>query len=335
MAEAARDPGAHRAGQRAAAKVGLLLARCAVLAAASLSTALAATQFIQILAGGTNSVYYPLGVALAAAIDQAMPQVKTTVQATKGSADNLSLLQAGRGDVAFALGDTLAAAWRGNADAGFNAPLTRLRGIAALYPNYVQIVARADSGIRTLADLRHKTLSVGARGSATELAARTILAAAGLSYRDLARVDYRPFGESIELLKNRQVDASLVSASLAISALRDLASAYDVVWVPIPADVIKKMGDPVYFPARIPAGTYRGQSADLPTAAVENYLVTHEGTSDELIYAITRALWSSLDRLSAAHAAGKAIDRSRPLDGMPVPLHPGAQRYYSEIGVLR
>ena len=301
----------------------------------SVGSALAATQFIQVLAGGTSSVYYPLGVSLAAAIDRAMPQTKTTVQATKGSIDNLTLLQAGRGDVAFALGDTLEAAWRGNGDAVFKAPLTRLRGIAALYPNYIQIVARADSGIRTLSDLKHKTLSVGARGSATDLAARTILAAAGLSYRDLARVDYRPFGESIELIKNRQVDAILVSASLAVSALRDLASAYDVVWLPIPAEVIRKTGDPVYFPARIPADTYRGQSADLPTAAVQNYLVTHESVGDDVVYQITKALWSSLDRLAAAHAAGKAIDRQHPLDGMPVPLHPGAQRYYSEIGVLR
>src|SRR3982750_4063595 len=270
---------------------------CLLVAVAASSTALvfAADNFINVLTGGTSGVYYPLGVGLANAIGKAMPSVKTSVQATKASVENLNLLQAGRGEIAFTLGDSLSDAWKGNEDAGFKTPLKKLRGIAAIYPNYIQIVARADAGIKTIADLKGKRISVGAPKSGTELNARAILTAAGLSYKDLAKVEYLPFGESVELMKNRQIDITLQSAGLGVSALRDLATSVDIVVVPIPPDVIKKTNDPAYLPAMIPANTYRGQSADVPSAAIQNYLVTHDGVSTDTVYGMTKALWTSLD----------------------------------------
>jgi TRAP transporter TAXI family solute receptor len=297
--------------------------------------ALAAEQFINVLTGSTSGVYYPLGVALANNIGKAMPGVKTSVQATKASVENLNLLQAGRGEIAFTLGDSLSDAWKGSEDAGFKTPLKKLRAIAAIYLNYIQIVARADSGIKTLADLKGKAVSVGVPKSGTELNARAIFAAAGLSYKDFSKVEYLPFGESIELMKNRQIDVTLQSAGLGVSALRDLAALVDIVVVPIPADVVKKTRDPTYLPATIPANTYRGQSADVPAAAVHNFLVTHEGVSSDTVYAMTKALWSGLDQLVAAHSAAKAIDPKRALDGIPIPLHPGAEKYYKEVGLIK
>ena len=123
-----------------------LLVRCALALALGAGPAVAADQFINVLTGGTSGVYYPLGVALANDIGKAMPDVKTSVQATKASVENLNLLQAGRGEIAFTLGDSLSDAWKGNEEAGFKTPLKKLRGIAAIYPNYIQIVARADAG---------------------------------------------------------------------------------------------------------------------------------------------------------------------------------------------
>ncbi|MGH8799386.1 MAG: TAXI family TRAP transporter solute-binding subunit [Casimicrobiaceae bacterium] len=315
--------------------VSKLFVRCAFALMLGASPALAAEQFITVLTGSASGVYYPLGVALASAVGKLMPQAKTSVQATKGAAENLNLLQAARGEVAFTLGDSLSDAWKGNGEAGFKTPLKKLRGIATLYPNYVQVVARADSGIRRLADLQGKRVSVGALKSPTELDARAIFAAAGLSYKAFARVEYLPLGESIELLKNRQIDAMLLSASLGISAIRDLAAAMEIVVVPIPPDVVKRTNDPAYLAGIIPARTYRGQDADLPAVVVENYLVTHAGVANDVVYNITKALWASLDQMAAAHAAAKAIDRRHPLEGMPVPLHPGAQRYYEEVGLLK
>ncbi|HEY7943744.1 MAG: TAXI family TRAP transporter solute-binding subunit [Burkholderiales bacterium] len=312
-----------------------LFVRCALALTLGASPAIAADQFITVLTGSTGGVYYPLGVALANAVAKAMPQVKTSVQATKGAAENLNLLQADRGEIAFAPGDLLSDAWKGSEEAGFRTPLKKLRGIATLYPNYIQVVARADSGIRRLADLQGKRVSVGALKSPTELDARAIFGAAGLSYKDFAKVEYLPLGESIELLKNRQIDAMLLSASLGMSAIRDLAAAMDIVVVPIPPDMIKKTNDPAYLPGIIPAHTYRGQNADLPAAVVENYLVTQAGVSNDVVYNITKALWANVDQMAAAHAAAKAIDRRHPLEGMPVPLHPGAQQYYEEVGLLK
>ncbi len=296
---------------------------------------LAADQFINVLTGGTSGVYYPLGVALANVIGKAMPGVKTSVQATKASVENLNLLEAGRGEVAFTLGDSLSDAWKGNEEAGFKTPLKKLRGIAAIYPNYIQIVARADAGIKTLADLKGKKISVGAPKSGTELNARAILAAAGITYKDFSKVEYLPFGESVELMKNRQLDVTLQSAGLGVSSLRDLATSVDIMVVPIPADVIKKTNDPAYLAAVIPANTYRGQTTDVPTAAVQNFLVTYDGVSNDTVYGITKALWTGLDQLVAAHSAAKAIDPKHALDGMPVPLHPGAEKYYKEAGLMK
>ena len=313
-----------------AAAIGALVTTTLAAPAAT-----AAETFVNVLTGGTSGVYYPLGVALANAIGKTLPNVKTSVQATKASVENLNLLQAGRGEIAFTLGDSLSDAWKGNEDAGFKTPLKKLRGIAAIYPNYIQIVARADAGIKTLADLKGKRVSVGAPKSGTELNARTVFEAAGLSYKDFSKVEYLPFGESVELMKNRQLDVTLQSAGLGVSALRDLATSVDIVVVAIPADVIKKTNDPAYLPAVIPANTYRGQTADVPAAAVQNYLVTQDGVSNDVVYGMTKALWTNLDALTAAHSAAKAIDAKRALEGMPVPLHPGAEKYYKEAGLLK
>jgi len=307
----------------------------AAFAAALAMAGAQAADYIGVLTGGTSGVYYPMGVALSQVYSKAMPDAKVSVQATKASAENLNLLQAGRGEVGFTLGDALSDAWKGDAEAGFATPLKKLRGLAGIYPNYIQIVASAESGIRTLADLKGKRISVGAPKSGTELNARAVLKAAGLSYKDFAKVEYLPFGESVELMKNRQLDVTLQSAGLGVSSLRDLAVSTKVVVVEIPADVVAKIGDPAYQSAIIPANTYDGQAKDVPAIAITNFLVTHSGVSDDTVYKITKAMWENLDALVAAHAAGKQVKRENALKGMPLPLHPGAEKYYREIGLLK
>jgi TRAP transporter TAXI family solute receptor len=291
-----------------------------------------AAEFINILTGGTSGVYYPLGVALSKIFTEKIEGSRPSVQATKASVENLNLLQQGKGELAFTLGDSLADAWAGKEDAGFKSKLDKLRGIGAIYPNYIQIVASRESGIKTLADLKGKRLSVGAPKSGTELNARAILAGVGLGYSDLGKVEYLPFAESVELMKNRQLDATLQSAGLGVASLRDLASSVDVVVVEIPPATVEKVGLP-YVSATIPAGTYTGQDAAVPTAAVVNYLVTREGVSDDLAYAMTKAVYENVDTLAAAHSAAKAIKLDSALSGMPVPLHPGAARYFKEKGL--
>lgn len=292
-----------------------------------------ADEFINVLTGGTSGVYYPLGVALAKIYGDGIPGARTQVQATKASVENLNLLQQGKGEIAFSLGDSVKMAAEGNAEAGFKAPLDKLRGIAAIYPNYIQIVASKDSGIKTLADLKGKSLSVGSAKSGTELNARAIFAADGMSYEDLGKTEYLPFAESVELIKNRQLDATLQSAGLGVASLKDLATSVPINVVSVPKAVAEKLGAP-YVAATIPANTYDGQTEDAETVAVVNFLVTRSDVSDETAYQMTKLLFENLPAMTTAHNAASAIKLEDAVKGMPIPLHPGAERYYKEKGLL-
>lgn len=313
----------------------LTLAAVGGFALTGASRALAQQKFINVLTGGQSGVYYPMGVALSQIYGKAIPGAKVTVQSTKASAENLNLLQAGRGEIAFTLADALSDAWKGNKDAGFAAPLKKLRAVAGIYSNYIQIVASGESGIKTMADLKGKRISVGAPKSGTELNARAILKAAGLTYADFSKVEYLAFGESVELMKNRQLDVTLQSAGLGVASIRDLATSVKIVVVPIPAEMVAKVGDAAYQPATIPANTYDGQTADMPTAAIKNFLVSHEGVPSDEVYAMTKSMFDNLDALVAAHNAAKGIKRDAAIAGTTVTFHPGAEKYYREVGLLK
>ena len=311
-----------------------LIAAAVATAAIFFAPGAHAQSFINILTGGTSGVYYPLGVAIGKIYSDKIPNVKTQVQATKASVENLILLQQGRGELAFTLGDSLKAAWEGDEEAGFKSRLDKLRTLGAIYPNYIQIVATSDSGIKTLGDLKGKSLSVGAPKSGTELNSRAILAAAGMTYRNIGKVEYLPFAESVDLMKNRQLNATLQSAGLGVASLKDLSTSTEITVVSVPKAIVDKIGPP-FVPATIPANTYTGQDKDVPTAAVINYLVTSAAVSDDLAYQMTRLIFESLPELVNAHAAGKAIKLETATTGSPVPLHPGAIRYYKEKGLIK
>jgi uncharacterized protein len=309
----------------------------AIVAGVALATAPVtahAEQFINILTGGTSGVYYPIGVGLSKIFADGIEGARTQVQATKASVENLNLLQQGKGEFAIALGDSVKFAAEGNAEVGFAKPLDKIRGISAAYPNYIQVAASKDSGIVTITDFKGKAISVGAAKSGTELNARTILGALGMSYDDLGKVEYLPFAESVELMKNRQLDATLQSAGLGVASLKDLATSVPTTIVSIPADVADKLGAP-YLAAVIPAGTYEGQTDDVPTLAVGNFFVTSSDVDEETVYQMTKLMFEHLPDLVAAHKAAGAISLENALNGMPVPLHPGAERYYREVGLIK
>ena len=291
-------------------------------------------EFINILTGGTSGVYYPLGVGLSKIYGEKIKGSKVQVQSTKASVENLNLIQAGKGEIAFVLGDSVKYGWEGNAEAGFSSKLDNLRGIAGIYPNYVHIVAAKSSNIKTIADLKGKKVSVGAPKSGTELQARAILKAAGMSYKDLGSVDYSPFGQSVELIKNRQLDATIQSAGLGVASIKDLANSVDIVIVEVPESLIAKLGAP-YVSATIPAGTYKGVDKNVKSAGIVNFLITGKKVSNETAYQMTKNIFENLPDLVATHAAAKNINIKTALTGMPVPLHPGAKKYYQEKGLVK
>lgn len=310
----------------------VLLALGAILLAAT--QAVAAEKLITILTGGPNGVYYPLGISLSSIYSKAMPGTDVTVQATTGSPQNLRRLEAGEGELAFTLGDVLEDAWAGNQAAGFDQRYDKLRGIARVYRNFIQIVVSKKSGIATLADLKGKRVSVGAKGSGTALNAAVIFKAAGFGFGDL-EVDYSPFGTAAREVENGTIDATLQSAGLGVESIRHLLASGNAQLMPIPAEVVAKIGSPVYVAATIPVGTYDGQTGDVASVSIPNFLVTRAGISDDTAYLMTKLLFAHLDDLVRTHPAAKEIDIKTATEGLPIPLHPGAERYYRETGILK
>lgn len=304
-----------------------------IMAAMALASPADAQQPITVLTGGISGVYYPLGVTIAK-IYADIPGSRVQVETTDGSVENLMRLQQGNAQVAFALGDSLRDAWAGDAAAGFTGKLDRLRVIGAMYPSYIQIVATKASGIRTLGDLKGKSLSVGDAKSGTALNTRAILAAAGMSEKDLSRIDHLSFKDSTVAMGKKELDATLQSAGLGVVSLKELSAATEITVVPVPKDVVAKMGAS-FAPGLIPANTYIGQDSDTPTATVMNYLVTSSTVSDDLAYQLTKLVFDSLPELAVAHFVGSEIKRDSAAANAPVPLHPGAIRYFKEKGLLK
>jgi len=311
-----------------------MLVLFAAVSAAVAQPAPSSQQFINILTSGTGGVYYPLGGTLSNIFAAKIPGTRPSVQSTKGSVENLNMLQQGRGEVAMTIGNTLALAWAGDAEAGFKSKVDRVRGMAALYPAYIQIIATKESGIKTIADLKGKRLAVGPKGGGNEINSRQLLIAAGIGYTNLAKVEYLPYVDGVDLMRNRQLDAAFTSTGLGTPALREFANSFSITVVEIPAGVVEKAGAP-FVKGIVPKDTYRGQDADVQTATVLNYLVTRVDLPAELVYNMTKAVFDSTAELSAVHPAAAAIKLERALDGMPIPLHPGAQKYYKEKGLLK
>lgn len=311
-----------------------LISTAAAIAVAAAASSAHAQQTINILTGGTSGVYFSLGVAVGKIYSNQIPGAKVLIQSTKASVENLDLVDQVRGELAFTLGDSLKAAVDGDETAGFKSRLSKLRTIGAIYPSYIQIVATGNSGIKTLADLKGKSLSLGARKSGTELNARAILKAAGIEEKDLGRVEYQSFAESIEAMKSGKLDATLQSAGLGVASVKGLSEVDRIVLVEIPKNVAEQLGPP-FMPATIPANTYFGQEKDTPSVAMMNYLVTSAAVSDDLAYRMTKSVFESLPQLAIAQDAGKNIRLENAATGSPAPLHPGAIKFYKEKGLIK
>jgi len=304
----------------------------AILLMGCVRPALAETEIVM-LTGNTGGVYYPLGIALAKIWERAIPGSRVVVQSTQASVENFNLLQQRRGTFAFGQGDVMSDAFKGNVEAGFPSSRDRLRMVAALFPNYLHLVALKSANVKSVQDLRRKRVSVGASRSGNELNARVLLGAAGMSYADLRRVDYLPYNDAVALMRDGQLDAVIVSAGLGVKAVAELAAAVPVDIVPITPELIGKPGG-IFAPVTIPANTYRGQTQDVHTAALINFLVTHSDVPDALVYAAVKSLYADLPELKGSHLAARDIARDLALASRPIALHPGAERYFREIGLL-
>ena len=326
----ARERRARSADYRA--QVAFVLAVSVVLVSCGGGTP---PMFLSIATGGTGGVYYPYGGGLAKVISEAIPGVEATAEVTAASVDNLKFLRERKADLAFTLADTLADAVA--ARGAFEGTPVAARALAVLYSNYTHLVTREESGIRSLEDLRGRVVSTGAPGSGTEIISLRVLAAAGLDPdRDVTRHRLGA-SESAGALKDGKVDAFFWSGGVPSPAVQDLSHTSGVRMRLVPNEAAlpalrRRFGEDLYFPLTIPASAYPAQDADVRVVGVNNVLVVHEAMSDDLAYAITRAIFEKQAELAAIHPEAAKLTIDTAVTRSPAPFHPGAVRFYQEQG---
>jgi TRAP transporter TAXI family solute receptor len=304
----------------------------ALLAAMTLAAAPAAAQELSIATGGTGGVYFPYGGGLAEVISNHVEGASASAEVTGASVENVALIARGDSDIALALADTVYAAFTGTE--GFEGrQVGELRALASIYPNAVQIVTLADSGIETLEDLRGKRVSVGAPGSGTEVSAQTLLAANGITYDDFEEQRLN-FNETADALRDGDIDAGFWSVGPPTSSILNLATTRDIKMVPLASDQIAAVLEvqPVFAPYTLRAGLYDGMDVAVSTISTPNVLIVHADMDEELAYNITKAMYENVADLIAIHPAANDTTIEFSIDSTPIPFHPGALRYLEEVG---
>ncbi|MDR1376265.1 MAG: TAXI family TRAP transporter solute-binding subunit [Synergistaceae bacterium] len=285
--------------------------------------------------GGTAGTYYPFGGALAQVMGEKSGVVSITAQASGATGENLNLI--GNGDVELALvqNDLAHYAYAGLEIYKDN-KVTNFKAIARLYPEVIHVVAQAGSGIKTIGDFKGKKVSVGASGSGNEANCRQIFELYELAYDNISPI-FISYAETTNHFKDRQIDAFVYTTGIPNPSIMDIMTMQDAVFVPIDGtirdEIIKKY--PFFAADAIPANSYSKQTEDVGTVAVQCMLVVRDDIPDDIVYAMTKALFENLDALGTAHAKGKDVSLERALDGVTVPLHPGAERYFKEAGIVK
>jgi len=287
---------------------------------------------LSVATGGTGGVYYPMGGGLAEIINNHIDGYSATAEVTGASVENMGLVATGDADLAIGLADTVQQAQTGTGRFE-GQQLEMVRGVASLYANMVQIVTLADSGITSLEDMRGRRISIGAPGSGTEVNAAAILAANGLTYDDIDEQRLN-FNETADALANGDIDAGFWSVGAPTSSILNLATTQSIQMIGLSdAEISAAMAaNPIFAQTTLPGGLYSGVDADVTVLGVPNVLVASSEMSDDLAYAITSAMFTNIADLQAVHPAANQTTVAFTLAATPIPLHPGAIRYYEEIG---
>lgn len=306
--------------------------------------------FFTIGTGGTAATYYPVGGVIANAISSppgsracdeggscGVPGLIASAVSSRGSVDNVNAINSGLRNSGFAQSDVANWAYTGTGTMDGQAPAEKLRAIAALFPEHIHLVVMADSGINSVADLAGKRVSLDEPGSGTYVDANLILSAYGLSSDTVTAEALKPDAAS-DALRNGQIDAFFFVGGYPTGAIVELASAVDIKLVPIDGDGAAKLTEEFGFfsSSDIPDTAYEGV-ANTTTVAVGAQWITSSDEDEELVYQITKALWNDNTRtlLDVGHAKGASINKETALDGIGIPLHAGAERFYREAGLLQ
>lgn len=291
---------------------------------------------LSIATGGTAGVYYPYGGGLASLISKNVPNAEAAAEATQASAENMLFIQRGKADLALALADTVFDAYEGRASFRDSGKVP-VRALAVLYSNYMHLVATEDSGIKSVADLKGKRVSVNTAGSGTEIIANRIMEAAGINPDTDIQRQRLSVGESVNAMKDRKIDALWWSGGLPTAGITELVTSPGLKVRFIPnAEYIGKMSEkygPFYFKLAIPKGSYATQDTDVDTVGVANLLVVNENFDAGLAYDIVKMMVEKQADLGLIHSEGKKFGLPQATLGSPIPFHPGAIKFYAEKGI--
>ena len=284
--------------------------------------------------GGTAGTYYPFGGAMAKIWNSKIKGMNVTAQTSGVSAENVRLINKKEVELALVQSDTLDFAF--NAKEAFKEPLKGMSAIAVLYPEIIQVGVGAASPIKSIADLKGKKVGVGAPGSGTEANFRQLLDAYGMKKEDV-NAQYLSFSESAEAYKDKHIDAFNVTAGIPNAGIMDVANQNEIRILDIPADVVAKLTKkyPFLAAAKVPANTYKGQTAEVSTVAVNAVLICGSGLKEAMVYNLTKALFENQAELATAHAKGKELNMKTAVTGVSIPFHPGAVKYYKEKGLMK
>jgi TRAP transporter TAXI family solute receptor len=311
-----------------------LIAAVLFIALAGISFSAGKKENVRLATGGSAGTYYAFGSAVAQILNE-KTGIGITVQSTGASKANIQLIDAGEVEIAIVQNDVMDYAWRG-VDLFTGEKTTSFASMAGVYAETCQIVASASSGIRTVADLRGKNVSVGDAGSGVEFNARQIMEAYGLTFNDIGKQNLG-FGPSADALRDNKIDAFFCVAGAPTSAIVDLATSKDIILVEIDdAHAAQLMRSyPFYTQMPVPAATYKGQATAVKTVAVKATFIVSSKLSEDTVYKLTKALFESKAQIEAAHAKGKELSFSYAVEGISVPFHPGAAKYLREVGALK
>lgn len=284
---------------------------------------------LKFMSGPQGGSWVPLAGAIAELVQKQAPGLQVTVLPGAGIA-NVKALQGGRAELGFGNANSTADGYAGRAP--FDQATRDVLNVVTLYDQYFQLVVPADSGIRTVADLKGKRLATQPRGNTGEQITRELLEVNGLAYDDLAKVHFVSYTDAVELIKNRQADAFGLITTIPASAVLDLATSRPVRLLSIDEQALAKLKakNSGYGTLRVPRGTYPGQESDAVTVGTYTHVVANAGVPEDVIYQVTRTIVESRDQLAIVVSAM----RGRSLDAMAqdvgVPFHPGAKRYFDE-----
>jgi TRAP transporter TAXI family solute receptor len=297
----------------------------------------AKAKYITIASGWVTGVYYPFAGAVSRILwmEREKLGVRATVESSGASVANANLIASKDADLALLQNDIANYAYYGKLM--FKKPIKDMLGIATLYPETCQIQVRKGAGIKSVADLKGKRVAIGPLGSGTEQNTKQILEVYGLTVNDLAKVQQLTSKESADFMKDGRIDAAFYTTGVGAACLTDTALMTPCDLVPIDDPHIKKLQAkyPFYAKDVVKAGTYKGLDRDVPMVAVMAMLVARKGLKKDLVYNVTKAIFEHLDRLHAAHAKLKAVTLESAMDGMSIPLHPGAEQYFKEKGIVK